>query len=381
MARRKQQKHWSYRTGTKGVNRVRVFEHAVTGKLSLEFYENGRRLTQPLLTLDKGEAKAQAERVAAEFRAQAESSRQPLTLRTLFDNYVREVSPRKTPAKVFHDRRVARLTLEMLGGDRLVSSLTHRDALRWLEERRRRGDLSKGRRKGRLVGPRVLAYDLAFVRAVLNWAVGADLIDRNPWHGFKPDLGKYSPRRPLLTADQYEALLRVADHVTPGFTLALVLAYETGHRIGAIRHLRWSDVDLGRDVIRWRVAHDKIGLEHETPMSPAARNELLAARKLEAAIGDGWLFPDPKDANVPVSAPIIQVWWDRAERLAGLPPERGRGWHSCRRTFATELKAIPLVDLSALGGWKDPNTILRSYQRADPVTMRKALEARQRLEA
>ena len=381
MARRKQQKHWSFRTGTKGVNRVRVFEHAVTGKLSLEFYENGRRLTQPLLTLDKGEAKAQAERLAAEFRAQADASRQPLTLRTLFDNYLREVTPRKTAAKVFHDRRVARVTLEILGGDRLVSALTRRDALRWLEERRRRGDLSKGRRRGRPVGPRVLAYDLAFVRAVLNWAVGADLIDRNPWHGFKPELGKHTPRRPLLTAEQYEGLLRVADQVTPGFRLALVLAFETGHRVGAIRHLRWADVDFGRDVIRWRVEHDKIGLDHVTPMSSAARSELLAARKLEAAIGDGWLFPDPKGPSQPVSAPIVQVWWDRAEKLAQLPPERGRGWHSCRRTFATELKAVPLKDLCQLGGWKDPNTVLRCYQRADPVTMRQALEARQRLEA
>ncbi len=381
MARRKQQKHWSFKTGTKGVNRVRVFEHALTGKLSLEFYEHGRRLTQALLTLDKGEAKAQAERLAAEFRAQADASRQPLTLRSLFDNYVREVTPRKTPAKAFHDRRVARVTLEILGEKKLVSSLTHRDALRWLEERRRRGDLSTGRRSGRPVGPRVLAYDLAFVRAVFNWAVGADLVPRNPWQGFKPDLGKYTPRRPLLTTEQYSALLRVADQVAPGFRLALVLAYETGHRIGAIRQLRWSDVDFGRDVIRWRVQHDKVGWEHETPMSPEARSELLAARQQEAAIGDRWLFPDPRDADEPVSAPIIQVWWDRAEKLAQLPPERGRGWHSCRRTFATELKESPLSDVSALGGWKDPSTLVRVYQRPDPVTMRKALAARQRLEA
>lgn len=381
MARRKQQKRWSFKTGTKGVNRVRVFEHAVTGKLSLEFYENGRRLTQPLLTLDKGEAKAQAERLAAEFRAQADASRHPLTLLTLFENYLREVTPRKTASKGMHDRRVARVTLEILGGTRLVAALTHRDALHWLVERERRGDLSNGRRRGRPVGARVLAYDLAFVRAVFNWGVGADLIDRNPWRGFKPELPKYTPRRPILTADQYDALLKVGDQVAPGFKLALILAYETGHRIGAIRHLRWSDLDFERQVIRWRVQNDKIGLGHETPMSKAARSALLAARQQEAAIGDRWVFPAPKDAEAPVSALLVQTWWDTAERLAELPKERGRGWHSCRRTFATELKGVPLKDLCALGGWKDPNTVLRCYQREDPVTMRRALEGRQRLEA
>jgi hypothetical protein len=67
--------------------------------------------------------------------------------------------------------------------------------------------------------------------------------------------------------------------------------------------------------------------------------------------------------------------------LADLSPEPGQGWHSCRRTFATKLKAAPLKDLCALGGWKDPQTILRCYQRADPVTMRRALATRMELEA
>lgn len=46
-----------------------------------------------------------------------------------------------------------------------------------------------------------------------------------------------------------------------------------------------------------------------------------------------------------------------------------------------EMKAAPLKDLCALGGWKDPQTILKCYQRADPVTMRRALAERMRLEA
>ncbi len=40
--------------------------------------------------------------------------------------------------------------------------------------------------------------------------------------------------------------------------LALILANETGHRLGALRHLRWSDVDLDAGRIRWRAKHDKI---------------------------------------------------------------------------------------------------------------------------
>jgi len=44
--------------------------------------------------------------------------------------------------------------------------------------------------------------------------------------------------------------------------------------------------------------------------------------------------------------------------------------------FATELKRVPLKDLCQLGGWKEPQTVLKCYQRADEATMREALASR-----
>jgi integrase len=54
----------------------------------------------------------------------------------------------------------------------------------------------------------------------------------------------------------------------------------------------------------------------------------------------------------------------------------GLGWHGLRRKFATELKQVPLKDLAQLGGWKDPQTILKCYQSADEESMRAALGER-----
>ncbi|HEY5021672.1 MAG TPA: hypothetical protein VII30_04185 [Gemmatimonadaceae bacterium] len=70
------------------------------------------------------------------------------------------------------------------------------------------------------------------------------------------------------------------------------------------------------------------------------------------------------------------VWWKRLETLAGLPPEGGRGWHTFRRKFATELKHVPLADLAYLGGWQSAQTILKCYQQPDDVTLRSALAKR-----
>lgn len=47
--------------------------------------------------------------------------------------------------------------------------------------------------------------DLKLLQAVLNWAVGAGWLDRNPLKGFRYELGG-SARRPIVTAGQYEAL-------------------------------------------------------------------------------------------------------------------------------------------------------------------------------
>ena len=65
------------------------------------------------------------------------------------------------------------------------------------------------------------------------------------------------------------------------------------------------------------------------------------------------------------------------QRVAELEPLKGRGWHSLRRKFATELKGEPLKDLCQLGGWKDPQTVLKCYQTADEESMREALSRRQ----
>ena len=71
-------------------------------------------------------------------------------------------------------------------------------------------------------------------------------------------------------------------------------------------------------------------------------------------------------------------WWKRAVKLAGLEPERGRGWHSLRRKFASDMMDQPLKVLCELGGWKNAQTVLDCYQRADDNRLRKAIQRRAR---
>ena len=82
-----------------------------------------------------------------------------------------------------------------------------------------------------------------------------------------------------------------------------------------------------------------------------------------------------------MSCSWTQRWWEKAVALAGLESKRGRGWHSLRRKFASDLMDQPLKVLCELGGWKEAKTVLHCYQRADEAQLRKALESRRRVRA
>jgi integrase len=188
-----------------------------------------------------------------------------------------------------------------------------------------------------------------------------------------------TPKRPMLTHEHYHAMLAVSPKVDELFEPALILAHETGHRIGAIRLLRWSDVDWQDGSVLWRGNQDKSSHEHRTPLSGEALAALQKHRKERPGVGDGWIFPAPLDDSKPCSRHLVRTWWRRGEKLAGIPPQSLRGWHSLRRKFATDLKGTPLKDLCSLGGWKEPQTVLKCYQQPDEDTMRKALAGRSRL--
>jgi integrase len=348
--------------------------------LFLEFRDRGQRKRVALGHRDFTAAKEKADELAAALGKPSTSLQRSLSLAQLFDNYLREVTPSKGEQKRAHDHRAARMILSILGQGRAVTGLTIRDWQQFVTERRRRGDQRPGKAFGRALGSRMIRYDLQFLLAACNRAVRAGWLERNPLAGC-PFPKEEVPRRPMLTSEQYHQLLAVSARVSPLCQLALVLAHETGHRLGAIRLLRWADVRWSDGIIRWRGGQDKIRFEHETPLTPAASEALQDAQRRSRGIGDTRVFPSPTDGENAVSRHLLRDWWQRLEQLAGLDPEPRRGWYSLRRKFATELKDVPLVDLCAPGGWEEPQTVLRCYQRPDAETMRAALARRRGLSA
>lgn len=384
MARTKT-KGWSYSTGERGRNRVRTFERP-SGLLMLEFNDRGKRTRLSLRHRDRERAKGEADEAAAKL-AKAEDLKpetpKEMTLGALFDMYGEEVTPTKGQNSRKHDGRASEMFLRLFGRNRVVSRLSLRDWTRFIQDRRAgRIKPPSGRGAGG-VGDRMIEQDLRFVLAVFNWATvvadgaGGVLLERNPFRGFTLPKEK-NPVRVVLKDSEYRALLSVSKGMDWRFRVALVLAHETGHRIGAIRKLRWSDVNLEEELIRWRAGNEKTGFEHFTPMTNQAQAAFEYARANNPGIGETPLFPAPGNDSEFMSRHLSRDWWKKAERLAELDPKPGRGWHSLRRKFASDLMHKPLKVLSQLGGWKNPQTILICYQHPDQQQMREALEDRRK---
>ena len=383
MARTKRSRR-SYGAGEWGRNRVRVFPDAKTGLYQIEWRENGRRLTRSLQHRDWRRAKRQADEFAAGFVApdlngKAEAEPEPLTLEKLFEIYGEEVTPTKAETSQRSDRAATRMFLRFFGRGRSPATLSQRDWDRFIRARRS----GKVGPSGRPVSNRTIEHDLKFLIAVLNWAAksrderGEFLLAPNPLRGLRTPTEK-NPTRVVLSEEEYQTLLGVSREVDWRFHVALVLAHETGHRIGAIRQLRWSDIDLEAGMVRWRAEHEKTGYEHRTPVTVEALAVLEEARERTLGLGDTPVLPAPTDASKCAGRSLVRAWWYRAQTLAGLEPKRGRGWHSLRRKFASDLMDQPLKVLCDLGGWKTAKTVLQCYQRADEGQLRKALEARRR---
>ena len=383
MARTKRSRR-SYGAGEWGRNRVRIFPDPKTGNFQIEWRENGRRLTRSLGHRDWVRAKRQADEFAAGFAGpeiggKKDAEAGPLTLGRLFEIYGEEVTPTKGRKSWQRDRGAMAMFLDFFGRDRRPETLSQRDWDRFIRERRA-GTVGPS---GKPVGNRMIEWDLTFLMAVLNWAArsrdeqGRLLLDRNPLKGLRKPVEK-NPNRVVLTEEEYQALLRVSRQFDWRCHVALVLAHETGHRIGAIRKLRWPDIDFEDKTIRWRAEHEKTGYEHVTPLTAEALAVLEEARRMSRGTGNAPVLPSPVDVRRGIGRVSTHKWWTKAQTLAGLEPKPGRGWHSLRRKFATDLMDLPLKVLCELGGWKSPQTVLRCYQQADAGQLRTALESRPR---
>jgi integrase len=167
----------------------------------------------------------------------------------------------------------------------------------------------------------------------------------------------------------------------------LVLAAETGRRIGAVRQLRVGDLRLGErtavvpyGAICWPAATDKKRKEWSAPISKEVRERLVRLLNERGTLGAGaYLFPAPRNANAPGDRETLAVFLRRAEKAAGVERLAHDAFHGLRRKWRSERRHLPDADVAEAGGWSSIQTMNRAYLQADRYGVLDAVLNPQRL--
>jgi site-specific recombinase XerD len=299
------------------------------------------------------------------------------------------------------ERGHARRWREFLGDEADPSEITADDLKAFATDRASgridaRGQRMKRKKDWKPVRQRTVEADLRWLKQRLDWAVRNDHLREHRLRGddvraVMQAYKEHHPRRPVAAEGRYQRTLAKADlvmmdvgkkKVRSYLRELLILAHESGHRIGQICRLRVTDVHLQSEEIRWVGEHAKTGEEVLQPMTDAAREAITSqlARRFElfgpAGVESPWLFPAPRRRSEPCGTSNASRWLKRAEKLANLAPLDGSLWHAYRRKWASERRHQPDEDVAALGGWRDPSVMRQAYQHSDPTKRRQVMEDR-----
>lgn len=134
-------------------------------------------------------------------------------------------------------------------------------------------------------------------------------------------------------------------------------ASAAGTLTAARKNIEREHATLARSLIDFASAHGRNIGDEEKALHILLR--FLSANHTELPVGP----------NEPVRYERASEWLLRAEKLAGVPKQKGSLWHAYRRKWATERKHLPDVDVAAAGGWTETSSLKRCYQQADEATM------------
>jgi integrase len=205
---------------------------------------------------------------------------------------------------------------------------------------------------------------LQVVRTVYNWGQSRKLLATNELALFRWKTPKDAV---VLEPDEYSdtEYRAILAELSPQHAkrwrgnVATILGGASGQRAAAIRHLRWSDVDLEKGVIVWPKQYQKQGKELERPITSDIRAALFTAlywrervaggrvrsraerRKSgatpEALASADWVLFAEHDRSKPVSYQTLHAQLVGAEARAGVPHRDYRATHGWRRMVVGEI--------------------------------------------
>lgn len=228
--------------------------------------------------------------------------------------------------------------------------------------------VSKTKAKPRSVA--AVNRELRLLSKILKLAVTNHKLVESPCRHVELLKGEQARTRYLLPNEE-KRLMSVLAESNTGLQPIVVMAINTGMRIGELLGLRAEDVDFHRDVIY--VRETKTDEDREVPMNNTVRDLLRSFLDKSDQREGGYLFTNPKTGT---RYKDIKTAWHTACRRAGIENLR---IHDLRHTFGTRAAdaGVPLVAVGKVMGHASIQTTMR-YAHATDEGKRRAVEALER---
>jgi integrase len=184
--------------------------------------------------------------------------------------------------------------------------------------------------------------------------------------------------KPEIDFLSFEEADQMESHAEPGrWKTMIILALNTGLRIGELAALSWDCVDMAngrlvvkRNVYRGQLGTPKGGREREVPLNDRA---LKALREYPRRLNSSWVFPQRDGGFIRNPQHTCAEAILRNAERAGIRPI---GWHTLRHTFASHLvmSGVPLKAVQELMGHATIEMTMR-YAHLSPNVKKDAVKA------
>lgn len=348
--------------------RVRVYRDTVKEAIVVSWRDHGTKRYRVFAATKAGRAEADAWASAfAAARASQTSPRTPLRTDELWRRYVDGAMPDHRPKTRVLYTDAWRKWQVFVGPESIAEDLGPETMLQF------RRALERTQ-----LAPNTIARTLQVVKTVYAWGRQYRHLARNEVRDYRWTLAKDKrpPQIPEYTAEEFAALcgaLPLDQAATWRAGGVLRLCGLQGGRPRAVLHLRWEDVDLATDRLRWRPEWDKLGRDETSPLRPAARAVLEALTRWRTE--SPWLFPRAqrrgREETYHLTSFIRAV--HEAERRAGVRRVRHRAGHSLRRKAFNDVLHITGDLASAMAAIRDTSLQVASrYLRTREEQLRAA---------
>ncbi|WP_299966830.1 site-specific integrase [uncultured Roseobacter sp.] len=172
---------------------------------------------------------------------------------------------------------------------------------------------------------------LAHLKHLMSWCVERGMIDAFPIAGMKP-MSKERPRERVLSNDELGALWTACDAEGYPFGDCMKLLILSGQRRAEVAEMRWSELDLEKQLWTLPSSRAKNGRQHTVPITGAMMDVL---RRVPRFLGSDFVFTTT--GKSPLSG-----FGRLKNRLDRALPEGADPWiiHDLRRTMSTNMTML-----------------------------------------